>query len=267
MRVEIKNLNTFKNLERALVYEESQLKRQANAFTDNQGITKDWDEHLKSTITSREKETGCDYRYFVEPDLTEVEISDELIQSIQSQIPELPLKRLERFINEYNLRYDIANALVNDRALADFFEEAMAVHHTDEMKHMIIRDVKGYLNRTGKQITETQLTPERLYQLLTNIKTGRITPMMRQKILKTLFETKKTVNTIIEEENLFKIDDRQSLKAILEKIITENEEQYETYICGKKELFKWFIGQMIKHTKGRSDPKQIISIIKERMGE
>ena len=89
---------------------------------------------------------------------------------------------------------------------------------------------------------------------------------MKQTILNALFETSKNVNTIIEEKNLIKIDDRQSLEAILEEIITENEEQYEAYICGKKELFKWFIGQMIKRTKGRSDPKLIISIIKDKMG-
>jgi aspartyl-tRNA(Asn)/glutamyl-tRNA(Gln) amidotransferase subunit B len=150
--------------------------------------------------------------------------------------------------------------------LADFFEQAMSISKTDDMKHTIIRDVKSYLNHRGKQITETRMTPEKLYHLLQSIKNGRIPPMMKQKILEKLFETAKTVDTIMEEENMIKIDDRDSLKAILEEIITENEEQYEAYICGKKELFKWFIGQMIKRTKGRSDPKQIISIIKERMG-
>jgi len=90
---------------------------------------------------------------------------------------------------------------------------------------------------------------------------------MKQTILNALFETSKNVNTIIEEKNLIKIDDRQSLEAILEEIITENEEQYEAYKYGKKELLKWFIGQMIKQTKGRADPKLIIQIIKERMGD
>src|SRR6056297_593812 len=266
-RVEVKNLNTYKNLERALNYENEQLAKQLETFTFNESVTKDWDEHLKHTIISRDKETLQDYRYFQEPDLADIAFSNEKIQSLKSKIPELPLKRVERFMNTYNLRYDIAKALINDRSLADFFERAMTIMDTEEMKNILIRDVKGYLNQTGKQINETELTPERLYELLKNIKTGRIAPIMRPKILKFLFETTKRVNSIIEEENLIKIDDRESLKAILEDIINENEEQYEAYTCGKRELLKWFIGQMIKRTKGRSDPKQIISIIKERMGD
>lgn len=266
-RVEIKNLNTFKNLERALHYEETQLKNSFGSFHSDEAITKDWDERRKCTKVSRDKETLKDYRYFKEPDLPEVFISEAQIQDIKKQIPELPLKRLERLMNEHDLRFDIAKALIAERSLADFFEQAMSISKTDDMKHTIIRDVKSYLNHRGKQITETRMTPEKLYHLLQSIKNGRIPPMMKQKILEKLFETAKTVDTIMEEENMIKIDDRDSLKAILEEIITENEEQYEAYICGKKELFKWFIGQMIKRTKGRSDPKQIISIIKERMGD
>ncbi|MEA1884038.1 MAG: Asp-tRNA(Asn)/Glu-tRNA(Gln) amidotransferase subunit GatB [Thermotogota bacterium] len=266
-RVEIKNLNTFKNLERALRYEETQLKESFGSFKADQAITKNWDERCKCTKVSRDKETLKDYRHFKEPDLPVICISEEQIQDVKDQIPELPLKRLERLMNEYDLRFDIVNTLIADRPLADFFEQAMSISKAEDMKHTIIRDVKGYLNHTGKQIYETQLTPEKLYYLLQSIKTGRIAPMMKQKLLEKLFETAKTVDTIIEEENLIKIDDRNSLKVILEEIITENEEQYEAYICGKKELFKWFIGQMIKRTKGRADPKQIISIIKERMGD
>ena len=265
-RVEIKNLNTFKNLERALIYEENLLKKDVTTFSGSDSVTKDWDEQLKQTLISRDKESLRDYRYLREPDLAPVNISDQLIQTLKKQIPELPLKRLERFINDYNLRYDIAKALVTDRSLADFFEQAMTILNTDEMKNIIIRDVKSYLNQQGKEISETHLSPEKLYQLLNSVKTGRISSLMKQTILNALFETSKNVNTIIEEKNLIKIDDRQSLEAILEEIITENEEQYEAYICGKKELFKWFIGQMIKRTKGRSDPKLIISIIKDKMG-
>ena len=266
-RVEIKNLNTFKNLERALCFEEKQLKESFGSFNDNQAVTKDWYEGSKRTKVSRDKETIKDYRYFKEPDLPVVLISEEQVQTVQNQIPELPLNRLERLINDYDLRFDIAKSLVADQALADFFEQAMSISKTVDMKHTIIRDVKSYLNHSGKIITETQLTPGKLDHLLQSVKNGRIAPMMKQRILEKLFETPKTVDTIIEEENLIKIDDKDSLKDILEEIITENEEQYEAYICGKTELFKWFIGQMIKRTKGRADPKQIISIIKERMGD
>jgi len=265
-RVEIKNLNTYKNIERALLYEEKLLKDGFDSFIDNEAFTKDWDEQTKQTLISREKESLKDYRYFKEPDLSPVNIPDKLIESLKNHIPELPLKRLERMMNEYNLRYDIAKALVIDRPLADFFEQSMVILNTDEMKNIIIRDVKSYLNQQGKQLSETHLTPEKLYQLLNNIKTGRIPPLMKQTVLKALFETSKKVNTIIEEKNLIKIDDRQSLETILEEIITDNEEQFEAYRCGKKELFKWFIGQMIKRTKGRSDPKLIISVIEDKMG-
>ena len=266
-RVEIKNLNSTKNIERALTYEQQRLREGFVASNSEKAITKDYDERLKRTIHSREKETQCDYRYFEEPDLPILEISDEEIAAVSLQIPELPVKRLSRFITEYTLRFDVAKSLVNDRDVADFFDGAMNILDTDEMKHIIIRDVKRYLNQTGKTIDHTQLSPQKLYDLLRNIKTGRISPMIKQKILKILFEQKKDVNTIIEEENLIRIDNRQSLGAILEELIKENEEQYEAYICGKKELLKWFIGQMIKRTKGRTDPKLIINIIKERMGE
>ncbi len=266
-RVEIKNLNSFKSIERALIYEEQLLKQQLGLKSPQEAVTKDWDDRLKCTIKLRDKENLCDYRYFPEPDIPFIEITDREINRLESEIPELPINRLERFFYDYEIRFDLAKALINNRPLASFFESAMNISKTNEMKHLIIRDVKGYLNQTGKTIDQTQLTPEKLYEFLKNIKTGRISAATTQKILKILCETSKTVNTIIEEENLIKIDDRQSLEAILAIIIKENEEQYEAYKYGKKELLKWFIGQMIKQTKGRADPKLIIQIIKERMGD
>lgn len=266
-RVEIKNLNTFKNLERALTYEEGFLKNHFQDFSAEKALTKDWDERSRTTIPSREKETSSDYRYFEEPDLPEIRLEQEVINHCAQQISEKPFERLERLMHEYNLTFDMAKSLIIDRPLVDFFEQTMKILDTDEMKHLILRDVKAYLNHSGKPIQQTYLTPEKLYQLMKYIKTGQIAPTLKTKLLTTLCETPKEIETIIEEENFIKIDDQDTLLKILETVITENEEQYEAYICGKNELLKWFIGQMIKRTKGRTDPKLIIRIIKERMGE
>jgi len=265
-RVEIKNINSFKNLEKALTYEEEFLIDQFHNFPSEKALTKDWDEKTRATIPSRDKETSCDYRYFEEPDLPEIRLEHETISQFAQQISENPFERLERLIHDYHLRFDIAKSLIIDRPLADFFEQTMKILSTDEMKHLILRDVKAYLNHSGKDIVQTHLTPEKLYQLLKYIKSGQIAPTLKTKLLKTLCETPKETETIIEEENFIKIDDQDSLLKILETVIKENEEQYEAYICGKNELLKWFIGQMIKRTKGRTDPKLIIRIIKKRMG-
>jgi len=266
-RVEIKNLNTFKNLERALMFEENSLIKELKNPLSKGSVTKDWNEKLKQTTLSRDKESEGDYRYFPEPDIPVITLSDEVIKTARENIPELPSKKLQRLMDQYSLRYEEAKMLVDERELAVLFESCMKLSETDDMKNLILRDVKRYLNEEAKSVGQTLISERKLFNLLLNVRNGKISFKTAQTILKKLFETDKTVEKIIEEENLIKITDVQSLEKIFEEIIAENFEKYEAYKYGKKELLKWFVGEMIKRTKGRSEPKLIIKIIKNRLGD
>ena len=265
-RVEIKNLNSFRNVQRALRYEENVHQNLLMGGEKGFQSTKSWDEKRRITMVMRDKETEMDYRYFPEPDLPLVEILETEIERLQKLIPELPSEKRLRFVEQYHLKFEEARILSISPELAVFFEQTASLAEASEVIKWILRDVKRYLNEKKINLSETCLTPEKLAGLLDWIKTGRISYHTAKEILIALIETNRASEEIISEYDFIQQNDPDILNDFLEQIIEEHFEEYEAYCLGKKELFNFFVGKMMGLTKGRTRPELIIKTIKNRLG-
>ncbi len=267
-RVEVKNVNSFRFVQKALEYEEERLKKLflngGHIFNETRG----WNMELKSTFPLRKKESENDYRYFPEPDLPNVFVDEEYVEKIAMSMEELPESKLERFMYSYNMSYLDAKTYIEFPELADFFEECASKSGSFKaINNWILGEIQRYLKDSNKNLTDTSFSAVKLIQLIDKINTGIISNNIGKKILPELFVSDKSVSEIIAENKMEQITDEALLEKIFEAIIEENPEKYESYRYGKKGLLKFFIGELMKKTKGQSDPKIVREIVYRRLEE
>ncbi len=282
-KVELKNLNSFKAVERGIAYE---IKRQSELLEKGEQIiqeTRGWDESKGATFSQRFKEESHDYRYFPDPDLLPLRFSSQYIKNIAQGIPELPLEKAHRFVNQMGLLLENAQILVRAEELADYFENVSSElqnwmkesgHNFDEndqkklnrlAANYIITELQKHLFEKGKNIEELAVTAENFAELIKIVYEGKINSSAAQKVLEEMIKTGKDPSHIIDELKLSQSSDPKELKMIIKEVIAENPKPVEDFKKGKENALKFLIGQVMRKTKGAANPKITEKILKEEL--
>ncbi len=257
-RTEIKNLNSFRALVRASQYE---IERQIQIYESGGTVVQEtlgWDDVRGVTTSQRSKEEAHDYRYFPEPDLPPLQLSDAWIESIRTRLPELPEAKTARFISEFGLTPSEARFLTSDLALADYFESVVAKSKSPAktIHSWIAGEFMRYLNDSGLSIDDVTLAPETLAKLIDMVTDKTIGASAGKTVLTELFNAKRGGDPaqIVKEKNLLQLTDVNAIQEIVTKILNDNPKEVDEYNAGKETLFQWFMGQVARATKGKADP-------------
>ncbi len=265
-RTELKNLNSFRHVEKALQYE---IDRQAYLLEDGKKIiqeTRLWDPARGRTISMRSKEEAHDYRYFPEPDLVPLIVDDEWIAKEKANLPELPEKRKARFIADYKIPDYDAEVLTSTRELADYFETASKnIKNKKQVSHWVMGPVLGLLKTKEINISTLPVSPELLAELITLIENKTITAGSAKIIFEEMVSSDKTPMAIVKEKGLEQVQDNNELEAMVDQVIEANPDELEKYRNGKKKLFSFFMGQIMKKTRGKADPGVITELLKTKL--
>lgn len=260
-RVEVKNINSFRFVERALEYE---YKRITQAMKDDEEVLKEtrtWDFGSRSTISMRTKEEESDYRYFPEPDLPALRITRSLIEEVKKQLPELPEEKIDRFIRDYALPEHDAVVLVSDKELSDFFEEAARVtQRPKEVSKWLTGDLLRILKERNITVGQSELMPDHVADLLKLLDSGTISISVAKEIFPECVKLGKMPSNIVEEKGLQQVDNEEEIETAIRQAMEENPRAVNQYRSGKKAVLSYFIGAVMKRTKGRADPAMASSV-------
>jgi len=267
VKVEIKNMNSFSAIQKAIEYE---IERQIEAVENGEPIiqeTRLWEEGSQRTISMRVKEGSSDYRYFPEPDLPPLEITDAQLEEWAKQLPELPAQKRTRYETEYSLSAYDARVLCDDRDVAQYFEDVVAGGATAKgAANWITQDIAAYLNSNlDLDITKIALKSEMLAELITLIKKGTISGKIAKEILPELLEKGGSPKQIVETKGLISISDPDELSKIIDEVISANPDKLEQFRAGKTKLQGFFVGQIMKQTGGRAEPKLANKILNQKL--
>ena len=265
-RTEMKNMSSFRSIARALEYE---IGRQVDII-DNGGVisqeTIRWDEVSGKTFSMRDKEDAQDYRYFPEPDLAAIKLSDEYIENIRKTLPEMPESRKERYLKDYKLSEKDARILTSSKYLSDLFEKASEIcGNYKAVNNWIISDISRILNETEMDPKEIPFDAKQLANLVTLIDNGTISSSIGKKVLVELFENPRNPEDIIKEKGWIQISDEGSIKEVVLKIIEANPQSVVDYKAGKDRALGFLVGQAMKETKGKANPKILNKIFLEEL--
>ncbi len=263
-RAEIKNVNSFSALQRAIEYE---IDRQIEIVEEGGEVVQEtrlWDDNLKETRSMRGKEDAHDYRYFPEPDLMPLEISREWVEDIRRTMPELPEQKRQRYMGLGLSEYD-ASVIVEQMPLALFFDKTLELGANPKTAvNFIMGEIAAYLKENKVEITDTKLTPENLAELITLIEKGTISNNIGKQILVEEMITKgEKASAIVEKKGLSQISDEGAIKEIVEKVVNSHPAEVESYKNGKTNLLGFFVGQVMKETKGRANPKTVNELVRK----
>jgi|TARA_B110000008_G_scaffold61570_1_gene61293 aspartyl-tRNA(Asn)/glutamyl-tRNA(Gln) amidotransferase subunit B len=261
-RAEIKNINSFKFIERAIHFE---VARQIKLLEKGESIVQEtrlYDSVKNETRSMRSKEAANDYRYFPEPDLLPVVISDNELEEIKSTLPELPKQKEIRFINEHNLEESEAKILASSKAMANLFEDASEkTKDSSLIAKWLVGDVSALLNKDNISIEESKLSSVNFAKLIERISDKTISGKIAKSVLEEVWISGNDIDVIIEEKGLVQIQDESILENIAKKIIDENPDQVNAYKGGKDRLFGFFVGQVMKETQGKANPQGVNEIL------
>ena len=266
-RTELKNLNSFKHVEKALQYE---INRQKEIILDGGQVvqqTRLWNPDKNQTTSMRGKEEAHDYRYFPDPDLLPLVIDKEWIKGIKDSLPELPEEKKNRFMEEHGLPSYDAALLTSDQELADYFEQCVRIYpQPKQISNWVMGSLLGLLNAQGKTIDASPVSPENLADLLVLVEDGKISGKMAKTVFDEMAATGKPAQQIVKEKGLAQITDADALENIVLKIITDNPKEVDAYKGGKTKLLGFFVGQVMKETRGQANPKLVNEILKRELG-
>jgi aspartyl-tRNA(Asn)/glutamyl-tRNA(Gln) amidotransferase subunit B len=266
-RTEIKNVNSFRFVERALSYE---IARQIEVLEAG-GIvvqeTRLYDPELDQTRPMRSKEEAMDYRYFPDPDLLPLVIDEDLIEKIKRELPELPDAKYRRFIDQYGLPPYDAEVLTSTRPLAEYYEAVVKLSGSDPKlcANWVMVELAGALNREGLDIAASPVTAERLAGLLKRIADGTLSGKLGKQVFETMWETGQDADTLIEAQGLKQITDRGEIARIIAEILAQHPVQVAQYRAGKEKLFGFFVGQVMKATSGKANPDLVNELLRSKL--
>ena len=265
-KVEIKNMNSFNAIQRAIEHE---IERQTQAIESGERIlqeTRLWEEGTQRTISMRIKEGSSDYRYFPEPDLGPIEVPSEQLEHWRSELPELPYQKRPRYETDFGLSAYDARVLTDDRDIAEYFEAAVAAKaNPKQTANWIMGDISAYLNNERKSIQEIPLTPIALAELTALIDANTISNKIGTDILPELLTKGGSPKAIVEREGLVQISDSGAIEAAIEAVIAANPKELEQYRGGKTKLLGFFVGKVMQQTGGRADPKMTNQLLAKKL--
>jgi len=265
-RTETKNVNSFRFVEKAIQYE---IERQIHELESGNKITQEtrlYDSQANSTRPMRSKEFANDYRYFPEPDLLPINLENEFIEEVMASMPEMPNQKKERFVSEFNLSEYDASLLAADKDLADFFEEVAKVSNSPKLStNWIMGELSAELNKENLSINESKISSNKLGQLILRIEDGTISGKIAKEIFEKLWSSDIEVDEIIQSEGLEQVTDDKEIESIIDEVINNNPEQLEQYRSGKDRIFGFFVGQVMKASQGKANPKQVNDILRKKL--
>ena len=265
-RAELKNLNSFRFIERAINIE---VERQIDIIESGGKVVQEtrlYDPDKNETRSMRGKEDANDYRYFPDPDLLPVEVTPEFIESVRASLPELPDAKRQRFMTQYGLSPYDADSLTQSREVAEYFEAVTALTNDAKLTaNWMNGDVAAALNRAGLEITAIPVNTEALASLLTRIQDNTISGKIAKEVFDALWNGEGTTDEIIEKKGLKQITDSSAIEGLIDGIIAANPKQVEEYRSGKDKLFGFFVGQAMKASKGKANPEQLNAILKQKL--
>ncbi len=281
-KVEIKNLNSFKVVEKAVDYE---IIRQTKALDNGEKIaqeTRGWDDNKNKTVSQRKKEDANDYRYFPEPDIPPMQFNDEYIEGLRRTLPELPQQKWNRFEEEYKINDENLDVITADRETADFFEnvvsEILSKKNSGELKsnvekaiklsaNYLVSELQKLLFKEKKNISEMKISAENFAELIGFVADGVINSSAAQTVLNEMFfGDDDDPSHIIDAKNLAQVSDTGELEVSVDKIIAENEKSVEDYKAGKENAIKFLMGQVMKESQGKANPQMVMEILKGKLG-
>ena len=261
-KVELKNLNSVRFMQRAIEFEVARHIKVLESGGHLNQETRLWDDRAQETRVMRSKEEAHDYRYFPEPDLPPLIVSDEFIEQVRERMPELPEQRVKRFVDEYELSFNDAVQLVSERSLADYYERTVkASGNARAAANWIRSELLRELESRGLLAGESPVPPQELGALIKLIDEGKISGKQAKDVLVEMFKTAKGALAIIEEQGLVQVSDTGEIDALVDEVIAANPDQVANYRAGKEALIGFFVGQVIKASKGKANPK----IVNERL--
>lgn len=272
-KTELKNMNSFRNVEKALQYE---INRQIEAIERGEKIVQEtllWDANKEVALPMRSKEEAHDYRYFPDPDLVPVELTEEWIEELRSKVPELGIEKKKRFVVEFGLPVYDADVLTVERSVADYFE---AVCHNLKNKskdsykqasNWIMGDVLRVLKEEKQTISEMTLRPDNLAALIDLINDGTISGKIAKDVFEEIRKTNEPASKFIESKGLVQISDTGAIETCIQKILDANPDQVSKYLSGKEQVFGFFVGQVMKEMKGKANPKIVNDVLKNKIND
>ncbi|MFZ5944329.1 MAG: Asp-tRNA(Asn)/Glu-tRNA(Gln) amidotransferase subunit GatB [Bacillota bacterium] len=265
-KAEVKNLNSFRSVHRAIEYE---IARQIKAVEEGEKIiqeTRTWDENKGVTLSLRSKEEAHDYRYFPDPDLTPLVISREWVHELNDNLPELPVAKKQRLIAQHGLPEYDAGVITSSKALADFYDRTVAMYSDYKtVSNWIMVELLKLLNAEGMEISQTKLEPEALAKMLQMIEKGAISGKMAKQVFEEMFNTGKDPEAIVKEKGLVQISDEGQISGIIEQVIANNPKSVEDFKAGKDKAIGFLVGQVMKETKGQANPGLVNKLLKEKL--
>mgnify|MGYP001261678494 FL=1 len=264
-RCEIKNLNSFKYIHSAIIYE---AKRQVKLIESGESINQEtrlYNIDTGETRSMRSKEDAHDYRYFPDPDLLPLEIEDKWIEEIKSTIPELPDQKKNRFIKDYNLNEYDAGVIVSDKATSDYYEKVVKNRSPKLVTTWVTSELFSILNKKNLTIDESPVSHDKLGELIDNIESGKVSNRLAKDIFEEMCETGKSPSDIISEKGLSQISDEGEIEKLINDVLSANPENVEKYKNGKDKLFGFFVGEAMKLSKGKANPKLLNELLKSKL--
>jgi len=266
VKTELKNMNSFKAVKAGLGFE---IRRQTECLENGEKIVQEtrlWDEKKEQTFSMRSKEEAHDYRYFPEPDLPPFSFAEKEIEEIRANLPEMPKARLKRFMDTFGFLEKEASVLISDKELADFFEECLKVLPLHKkIANWLIGPISAELNNRNVSIKGLGLTPERLVRLISLVENGSISNLAAKDVLTEMLKTSKDPETIISEKNLSQVSDTDALKKMIEQVLAENKKSVDDYLAGKENALMYLVGQVMRLSKGKANPKMLRDLIAARL--
>jgi aspartyl-tRNA(Asn)/glutamyl-tRNA(Gln) amidotransferase subunit B len=266
-RAELKNINSFRYVERAINYE---VDRQIALIESGGKVlqeTRLFDPGKNETRSMRSKEEANDYRYFPDPDLLPLVVTEEMIQKVKASLPELPHQKRQRFIEQYSLSPYDADVLVSSRALAKYFEDVVSASGAQPKlaANWVMGELAAALNKENKEITESPVTTSQLAQMLQRIADNTISGKIAKTVFEAMWNGEGSADDIITKQGLKQVTDSGAIEALVDKIIAANPGQVADYRSGKEKLFGFFVGQAMKESGGKLNPGQLNDLLKKKL--
>jgi len=267
-KVEVKNMNSFRHVQHALEFE---VERQQRMLEEGETIiqeTRLWDANQEITSSMRSKEEAHDYRYFPDPDLVPIVIDPGWTEEIKKTLPELPVERRERFVKDYGIpAYDV-NVLTSSKPLADYYEESVKLYSKPKVvSNWIMGELLRVLKESKKEIEECPITPSSLAEMLKMVDEGTISGKIAKKVFEEMYQSGKGPAEIVKKRGLEQVSDEGELDTVIDSILSTHAKQVEEYHQGKEKLFGFFVGEVMKATRGKANPKMVNELLRKRLGK
>ncbi|MEN6439785.1 MAG: Asp-tRNA(Asn)/Glu-tRNA(Gln) amidotransferase subunit GatB [Syntrophobacter sp.] len=265
-KTELKNMNSFRNVQKALEFE---MRRQEAVLEKGEPViqeTRLWDTNRNVTVSMRGKEEAHDYRYFPDPDLVPILVGPDWVERVRGALPELPDAKRERFTGDYGLPTYDAHVLTSSKALADYFEKVVAdFPQSKTVSNWVMSELMRELNRNERDIEDCPVSPENLVQLLKLQDEGVISGKIAKSVFEEMFATGKPARQIVDEKGLVQVRDESAIESVIDKVLADNPNEVEQYRAGKEKLFGFFVGQVMRMTKGKANPQLVNEILGKKL--